>query len=79
MLLPQQSNFLIRAAKIVDNAVVGVEGLEQWQRLKVHGLSLERYLGSGKVELLKREVESSTGISLKTMPRWLVNESRLKE
>lgn len=31
------------------------------------------------MELLKREVESSTGILLKTIPRWLVNENRLKE
>ena len=70
---------LIQAAKTVDDAVVGVEILEQWQRLKVHGMSLERYLGPGKLELLRREVESSTGIPLKTMPRWLINEDRLKE
>ena len=79
MLLPKQSNLLIRAAKAVDDAIVGVEVLEQWQRVKVHGMSLERYLGPGKMELLKREVESSTGIPLKTMPRWLINENRLKE
>ncbi len=58
---------------------MGVEVLEQWQRLKVHGMLLERYLGPGKLELLKREVESSKGIPLKTMPRWLINEDRLKE
>lgn len=58
---------------------MGVEILEQWQRLKVHGMLLERYLGPRKLELLRREVESSTGISLKTMPRWLINEDRLKE
>ncbi len=40
---------------------------------------LERYLGPGKMELLKREVESSTGISLKATPRWLINEDRLNE
>lgn len=78
MLLPQRSNLLIRAAKTVDDTIVGVEILEQWQRLRVHGISLERYLGPGKLELLRREVESSTGISLKTMPRWLVGEDRLK-
>lgn len=37
MLLPQQSNLLIRAAKSVDQAVTGVEILEHWQRLKVLG------------------------------------------
>ncbi len=78
-MLLQQATLLIRAAKTIDDAVGGVEVLEQWQRLKVYRMSLERYLGPGKMELLKREVESSTGIALKTMPRWLINEERLKE
>ena len=37
------------------------------------------YLGPGKMELLKRKVESLTGILLKTMPRWLISEDHLKE
>ena len=79
MLIPSRSNLLIRAAKSVDNAIVGVEVFEQWQRRKVHGMRLDRYIGLGKMELLKREVESSTGISLKATPRWLISEDRLKE
>ena len=79
LLIPRLSNLLIRAAKTVDPAVVGVEILEHWQRLKVHGMPLERYLGEGKMELLKREVESSTGIQLKTLPRWLISEDRLRQ
>lgn len=79
ILLPQQSNMLTRAAKAIDDAVIGVEILEHWHRLKVHGMSLDRYFGPGNMELLKREVESSTGISLKTIPRWLINENRLRE
>ena len=78
-IIPRLSNVLIRAAKPVDMAIIGVEILEHWQRLKVHGMSLERYLGEGSMELLKREVESSTGIQLKALPRWLINESRLRE
>ena len=35
-LIPQPSNLLIRAAKSVDPAVVGVEILEHWKRVKVH-------------------------------------------
>ena len=77
-LIPRRSNLLIRAVKSIDPAVVGVEILEHWQRLKVHEMPLERYLGEGKMELLKREVESSTGIQLKALPRWLISESRLK-
>ena len=79
LFIPRLSNVLIRAAKTVDQAIVGVEILEHWQRLKVHGMSLERYLGEGYMELLKREVESSTGIQLKSLPCWHINENRLKE
>ncbi len=79
LLIPRLSNVFIRAAKTVDAAIVGVEMLEYWQRLKVHGMFLERYLEEGNMGLLKREVESSTGIKLKTLPRWLIGEYRLKE
>ncbi len=79
VIISRLSNVLIRAAKSVNPAVVGVEVLEHWQRLKVHGMSLERYLGEGSIELLKREVESSTGIQLKAFSRWLISESRLRE
>ncbi len=78
-LLETRRNILIRVAKTVDAAVIGAEALEHWQRLKVHGMPLGRYLGEGKMELLRREVESSTGVQLKTTPRWLIHESRLRE
>ena len=66
------------SSKDSRDAVVGVEILEQWQRLKVHGMLMERYLRPGKMDLLKKEVESLTGIPLKATPRWLINEDRLK-
>ena len=78
-LIPRQSNLLIQAVKLIDPARVGVEVLEHWQWLKVHGMPLNRYLGERKMELLKREVESATGIQLKALPRWLISENRLKE
>ena len=63
-LISNHTNILIRAAKSVDEGVIGVEALERWQRLKVHGMSLARYLGKGKMEILCREIESSIGIQL---------------
>lgn len=42
-------------------------------------MSLARYLGEGKMELLRREIESSTEIKLKTLPRWLINKTQLEE
>lgn len=68
MLLPQYSNLLIEAAKSVDQSVIGVEILQHRQRSKILGMALVRYVGPGKIELLKRDVESTTGISLKTIP-----------
>lgn len=50
----------------MDAVIIRVEIIEHWQQLKVHEISLERYLGERKMELLKREVES----------QWLFN-SRL--
>lgn len=58
---------LIRAAKIVDQAIVRVEILEHWQCLKVHGISFKKYLGKRSMELLKHKVESFIGIQLKSL------------
>lgn len=62
LLIPGRSNLLIQAIKTVDPAVVEVEVPEYWQQLNVYGMLLERYLGKGKIELLRREIELVTGI-----------------
>lgn len=74
-LIKDHATTLIREAKSVDEGVIAVETLERWQRLKLHGMHLMRYLGMGKMELLFREIETSTGIRLKTTPRWLINKA----
>ncbi len=74
-LISNHSNIFIRAAKVVDVEVIGVEALEHWQRLRIHGMSLARYLEEGKMDLLCRKIESSTGIQLKTVLYWLISKS----
>ena len=37
----------------MDAAIIGVEILEHWQRLKVYGISLKKYLGKESMGLLK--------------------------
>lgn len=61
-LIPCQSNFLIQVLQLVDPAMVEIEVLEHWQRLKVNKILLNKYLEEGKIELLKRKVKSATGI-----------------
>ncbi len=51
-LVKEHSNILIRAAKSIDEVVIGVEVLEHWEQLKVHGISLARYCGERKMKLL---------------------------
>lgn len=73
------SNILIRAAKIVNPGVIRVETLERWQRLKVHGISVARYLGEEKIEILYQEIKSSMRILLKIVSCQLINESQLEK
>ena len=73
------SNLLIRAAKTVDSTVVGIKVLEHWQRLKIFGISLDRYLKKGKIEMLKQKVELSISIQLKALRCWLISKNRLQE
>lgn len=68
-LISRHSNIFIRATKAVDSGVTAVETLERWQQLKIHGMSLARYLGERKMEVFFREIESSTKIQLKTVTR----------
>lgn len=78
-LISNYSNIIIRAAKAIDGGMIRVEALERWERLKVHGMSLARYLGERKMEILCQEIESSMGIQLKTVPCWLISVGRLEE
>jgi hypothetical protein len=78
LLLPAYKDGLIKAVRAVDPAVTGVEAIEKWHRVKIHGLSIERY-GNGEdgMLLFQREIEASTDLILKARPRWLFNPERL--
>lgn len=69
LLILQLSNVLIWTAKTDDIVIVKVKVLKHWQHLKIYRISLEKYLSGGKIELLQWEIESSTGIQLKTLLR----------
>ena len=52
---------------MIDQAIIGIEILEHYQHLKVHEMSLKKYLVERSMELLKRKFESSIGIQLKSL------------
>lgn len=72
-LVSNHSNMLISVTKTVDLGVIGVEAIERWQKIKVHEMSLTRYLGKRKIEVLCCKIKSSTGIQLKMIPHWLIS------
>lgn len=77
--MSNHSNIHIRATKAANVKVIRVEALECWQRLKIHRLSLTKYLEKEKIKLFCQEIELSTEIQLKTIPYWLINKSQLEE
>ena len=74
-LITDYSNALIQAAKLLDKSVIGAEAIEQWQRLKVYGMSPFRYFGKRKIELFCCKIEASTRIKLKTISWGLINKA----
>ena len=51
-LVGNHSNILIKAAKVIDTEVIIIEALKHWQGLKLHGISLARYLRERKIEFV---------------------------
>lgn len=51
-LVDNQSNIPLKVAKVVNAGVMRIVALERWQRLKGHRMSLIRYFGKAKIEVL---------------------------
>ena len=67
-------DIILWAARTVDPAIVNITANETWKRLKIHGVSLERYLGKVNFGLnkLRAEIESENeGIEIPMEMRWL--------
>jgi hypothetical protein len=70
MLLPVHWDLVVAAARQADPAIISAELLEQWYRVKVHGVPTRRYLSCG-LGLAREEIELGTRIRLKRDPTWL--------
>jgi hypothetical protein len=69
--LLEYAAMVLAAARTLDPAVTLVEKTEKWRKLRVHGVSLDRYLCEGGMDLAREEIESMTGESLPHAPRWI--------
>lgn len=70
----EHTDEVMAAARKLDPAVVKLEKTEKWRKLRVHGVSLDRYLGDGGLDLARGEIELMTGESLPYAPRWIRSE-----
>src|SRR5450432_2760347 len=77
MLLNAQKE-IIDAAKKIDLSIINLTAAEQWYKLRVHTVSLNRYLHSAGINLLKEEIESTTGLDMPNNPQW-INEKKAEE
>jgi hypothetical protein len=73
---------VIKAARIVDRGIISFKENEVWQRLKLHGLPLNRYVGRGTngLEKLQQEIQAeNAGVTIPMAARWLGRVPQLKE
>ena len=78
MLCPAYNNTLINIARKFDLAIIGVQKVEQWYKLRVHKVSLERYLATG-LKLARQEIEATENFTLPINPFWLGREETIQE
>jgi hypothetical protein len=59
---------------MIDRGIIGFSENEAWQRLKVHGVALNRYVGRGtnRLEKLREEIQGeNAGVVIPIAARWL--------
>jgi hypothetical protein len=72
--LMRYADTVIKHARMFDPTIIGLDTNENWPRLKVHGLPLERYVGKGTFGLgkLREEIEADNeGVKVPIEARWL--------
>jgi hypothetical protein len=71
MLVPSYNDYLVTIARTIDPGILGIGLAEQWQRLRVHRVQLDRYLNPEGLSLLQKEIETTQDISLPYPLIWL--------
>ena len=62
---------ILKTTKKIDSSIISIQVTEQWYSLRVHTVSLERYLNSLEMKKLQEEIESLNVINLSYKPRWI--------
>jgi len=74
-MLIRNREIVIRAARKVDAGIVDIETNELWERVKMHGINFDRYLGkktAGGLEKLRPELQAQNeGVVLPLTINWI--------
>jgi hypothetical protein len=60
---------ILKAVKKLDSSISSFRAAKQWYPIRVHTVSLERYLNSTRIEVLKDEIETTNALNLPSLPR----------
>jgi hypothetical protein len=60
---------IFKAVKKLDSSISSLRAAEQWYLIRVHTVSLERYLNSTEIEILRDEIETINALNLPSLPR----------
>jgi len=74
-MLIRYREIVIKAARKVDAGIVDIETNELWERVKMHGVNFDRYLGKktgGGLEKLRQELQAKNkGVALPLAINWI--------
>ena len=74
-MLIRYREIVIKAARKVDTGIVDIETNELWERVKMHGVNFDRYLGKktgGGLEKLRQELQAENeGVVLPLAINWI--------
>jgi hypothetical protein len=74
-MLIRYRDIVIKAARKVDTGIVDIETNEVWERVKMHGVNFDRYLGKktgGGLEKLRQELQAENkGVVLPLAISWI--------
>jgi len=82
-MLIRYREIVIKAARKVDAGIVDIETNELWERVKMHGVNFDRYLGKktgGGLEKLRQELQAENeGVVLPLAINWIGGPKDVKQ
>lgn len=66
---------VMAAVKKLDPEVAYMENIEEWLKLRVHGVPLDCYMTEGGLDVAREQIELMTGAQLHYAPRWIKGDT----